>query len=143
MFAPWRRVDETNGFRWDPAEDRRYALRFQNPSGDAGRTVHGANCLAAIGLPVLPGAAVMRRGRIHFLVLGTRFDANGEAEITWLVWTPPASLAGVCALLAHPALVAEAPTQDPSLLCLGVSGCWRVRRFSVGKYFNFTRAQAL
>jgi hypothetical protein len=53
LFVPWSRSDETDGFRWDPAEDRRYALRFKNPSGDSGRTVHGANRLACVGLAAL------------------------------------------------------------------------------------------
>src|SRR5690606_29595730 len=47
LFAPWRRNDETDAFRWDPLEDQRYALRFDDPSrAGAATTVHGANRLA-------------------------------------------------------------------------------------------------
>jgi hypothetical protein len=140
LFAPWDRVDETDGFRWDPAEDRRYALRFRNPSGDAGRTVHGANRLAALGLAVMPGAAVIRRRGIRFLTLGADVAPDGGLEINWPIWNRPASLAGVQALLAHPALVGETGAE---LRHLGVVERRRARRIANGKFMNFTRAEAV
>jgi hypothetical protein len=140
LFAPWERVDETDGFRWDPAEDRRYALRFKNPSGDAGRTVHGANRLAALGLPAMPGAAVIRRRGIRFLTLGADVAPDGGLEITWPIWDRAASLAGVQALLAHPALVGEAGEE---LRRLGILERRRARRIANGKFMNFTRAEAV
>ncbi|WP_299439710.1 hypothetical protein [uncultured Rhodospira sp.] len=143
LFAPWRRDDETHSFRWDPAEDRRYALRYRDPGPDAGRTEHGANRLAAIGLAVLTGAAVERRGQVHFLTLGTEMaPGRGGRAITWPIWARPASLATVQALLGHPALATETPGRD-TLRRLGVTGLRRARRIAVGKYFNFTRAEAL
>ena len=142
LFAPWERADETDGFRWDPAEDRRYALRFKDPSTERGCTVHGANRLAAIGLPSLPGAAVERRGRMRFLVLGTDLDDGGAIQVSWPIWDRPVSLAGLRALLGHPSLQADTP--DLASLC--TAGVWevrRARRITVGKYFNFTRAEAV
>lgn len=142
LFAPWARMDETDSFRWDPAEDRRYALRFKNPSADAGRTVHGANRLAAIGLAVLPGAAVERRGRVRFLILGANLNAKGGIEINWPIWTRPASMATLRALISHPVMAAAAP--EKSLLArFDVIEVRRAHRISVGKYFNFTRAEAV
>jgi hypothetical protein len=140
LFVPWERADETDGFRWDPAEDRRYALRFKNPSGDAGRTVHGANRLAAVGLAAMPGAAVMRRRGIRFLTLGAEFATDGGLEITWPIWDRPASLQGVQALLAHPALVGAA---GDGLRPLGVVERRRARRIANGKFMNFTRAEVV
>lgn len=140
LFAPWGRADETDGFRWDPAEDRRYALRFKNPSGDAGRTVHGANRLAAVGLAAMPGAAVMRRRGIRFLTLGADIATDGSLEVTWPIWDRPASLDGVQALLAHPALVGE---PGPELRPLGVVERRRTRRIANGKFMNFTRAEVV
>jgi hypothetical protein len=142
LFAPWKREDETDGFRWDPAEDRRYALRFADPSTDAGRTVHGANRLAAIGLPALPGAAVERRGRMRFLTLGSTLTRGGAIEIRWPIGRIPMSLAALRAALAHPAL-AKTPPDLAALTGLGIVEVRRARRISVGKYFNFTPAEVL
>ncbi len=138
LFQPWARVDETDSFRWDPAEDRRYALRFENPSTDAGRTVHGANRLAAIGLAALPGAAVSRRRGTRFLTLGTDLDDRGATIVTWPIWAAPASLAAIQAMLAHPALVAQ---EEDGLRHLGVVERRRARRIANGKFMNFTRAE--
>lgn len=138
VFEPWDRVDETDGFRWDPAEDRRYALRFRNPSGDPGRTVHGANRLAALGLPAMPGAAVTVRRGIRFMTLGTSVGPDGGLAIHWPIWARPASLATIQTLLAHPALVADA--QEAGMRHLDVLERRRARRVSNGKFMNFTRA---
>lgn len=137
LFVPWTREDETDGFRWDQMEDRRYALRFENPSTDAGRTQHGANRLAAIGLPALPGAAVQRRRGTRFLNIATEVEASA-LTITWPIWTPPASLAAIQALLAHPDLRGEAPG---ALGHLGIVERRQARRVANGKFMSFTRAE--
>ncbi|KAA5603232.1 hypothetical protein F1188_20010 [Roseospira marina] len=143
LFASWRRRDRFTTFRWDAAEDRRHAYRFKAPTSDPVRTQAGANRLAAVGLAALPGAAVERRGRIHFLNLGTELaPGQGGRFVTWPIWGRPASLATIQALLGHPTLGAAEPRHDV-LRRLGVVGVHRARRIAVGKYFNFTRAEAL
>ena len=140
LFVPWERIDETDSFRWDPAEDRRYAHRFRDPSVDAGRTVHGANRFAAVGLPVLPGAAVVRRRGVRFLTLGAEVAPDGSLGITWPIWDRPTSLAGAQALLGHPALVAEAAD---AMRHLGVLERRRAVRIANGKFMNFTRGEVV
>lgn len=140
LFEPWVRRDETDGFRWDPAEDRRYALRYRNPSSDAGRTVHGANRLASVGLAAMPGAAVVRRRGLRFLTLGAEAGPDGALEVNWPIWGRAASLASIQALLGHPALVSA--DQD-SMRHLGVVERRRARRIANGKFMNFTRAEAV
>ena len=54
LFAPWRYLDEKPTMRWDPMDDRRYALRAGNPSKAPLRTVRGANRLAIEALTFLP-----------------------------------------------------------------------------------------
>jgi hypothetical protein len=50
LFQAWRREDDADGFRWDPADDQLYALRYEDPSlSGAALTTIGANRLAAIG----------------------------------------------------------------------------------------------
>ena len=140
LFVPWSRIDETDGFRWDPAEDRRYALRFKNPSADAGRTVHGANRLASVGLAALPGAAVVRRRGVRFLTLGAEAGPDGALGVTWPIWNRAASLTAIQALFGHPALVSA----DQVILShLGVVERRRALRIANGKFMNFTRAEVV
>jgi len=140
LFRPWTREDDTDGFRWDPEENRRYALRFKNPSTDAGTTQHGANRLAAVGLPVLTGAAVKRRGRMRFLILGAEYDEEGQIRISWPIWERAASLTGIRSWAAHPALVSMGENAGvwSELGRLGVVGVYRSERLTIGKYFNFS-----
>jgi hypothetical protein len=135
LFEPWRRQDPTPGFRWDPAEDIRYALRAANPSGDKTMTQHGANRLAALGLSVLTVAPVQRGERVRLQVLGGDFQRN-EFFFYWPVWKHPASLASIRALLGHPDLK-SAPL---ALAHLSVVEVRCARRIGVGKYMNFTWA---
>lgn len=140
LFVPWSRSDETDGFRWDPAEDRRYALRFKNPSSDAGRTVHGANRLASVGLAALPGAAVVGQRGVRFLTLGAEYGSDGTMGVTWPIWSRAASLAAIQALLGHPALVSA---DQGGMRHLGVMERRRARRIANGKFMNFTRAEVV
>lgn len=137
LFNPWKREDRTDGFRWDLAEDRRYALRALNPSTDKATTQHGANALAAICLPLLPVTPIRRRGETRVLTPMTRYGTGGQIEFTWPLWTRRASLLAILALLRHPELAKDSPEaanlpQTAALL--------RARRISVGKYFNVTPA---
>lgn len=140
LFEPWKRVDASDSFRWDPAEDRRYALRFTNPSDDVSLTVHGANRLAAIGFPVLTVAPTTIRGRVRLSTIGVQ-QSRGEISVLWPIWTRPTSLSGIRALLTHP-LLYEAPEHldRQRLQSLSVVEVRRAKRISVGKFLNFTRA---
>jgi hypothetical protein len=142
LFAPWTRSDPSDSFRWDPSEDRRYALRSRDPSGDPSQTEHGANRLAAVGLPVLSGAPILRRNEVRFLNRSTAYGGDGGIEISWPNWALPARLAGIRALLARRQLSEASPSRT-ELARVGISGLWRAQRISVGKYFNITRARRL
>ena len=142
LFEEWMRPDQTEGFRWDPSEDRRYALRADDPSGDPPGLQHGANRLAAVGLPALSGAAVLRRSQMRFLARGTSYQPNGRIVITWPIWSRPARLSAIRALLAHPALASDA-IDTTELTRLGVAGAMRAERISVGKFMNVTPANPL
>jgi hypothetical protein len=138
LFQPWTRQDPTPAFRWDPAEDVRYALRADDPSGDKSTTQHGANRLAAFGLAVLTTAPEQRGERVRLRILGGGWVRN-EFAFSWPVWKDPASLAGIRALLGHPSL-----NDGPAALAhLGVVEVRQTRRISVGKFMNFTRAMPI
>lgn len=135
LFQPWTRQDPTPGFRWDPAEDVRYALRANDPSGEKSTTQHGANRLAALGLPVLTSVPMQRGNRVRLHVLGGSFDR--DFALVWPIWREPASLAAIRAMLSHPDL-----TNGPAKLAnLGVEEVRRARRITVGRFMNFTRAE--
>ncbi len=137
LFEAWTRQDSTFAFRWDPAEDVRYALRADDPSCVKSTTQHGANRLAALGLAALPVAPSRRGGRVRLEVLGGRYEKTGFSS-SWPIWRDPASLAAIRALLADPGL-AEGPQ---ALARLGVVEIRRARRHNVGKFMNFSRAEA-
>ena len=145
LFSPWTRSDATESFRWDFEEDRRYALRFDDPSGDAATTEHGANRLAILGRLSFQTAPKVA-GRSGRVILGTRGVSRGKKDrrvrITWPIWSLPASLEGVHAMLDHPQLGEDEPSFG-DLTAYSIRQLRRVRRIRNGKYISFTRAEAL
>ena len=137
LFQPWSRQDPTPAFRWDPAEDVRYALRADDPSGDKTTTQHGANRLATLGLPVMTVTPGRRGGRVRLQLLGA--SISREVALFWPIWREPASLTAVRALLTHPGL----SLGPDGLAHLGVEQIRCARRISVGKFNNFTRADVI
>lgn len=137
LFASWKRDGKGGGFRWDPAEDRRYALRASNPSKEGTVVEEGANLLAAIALPTFPVFSVRRSTVWRLLTPTTRYAADGSIEFSWPLWSRPASSAAIRALLTHPELSADTPQLDR---LPDVHAVWRARRISVGKYFSATVA---
>lgn len=132
LFTPWRRTDESQGFRWDPEDDQRYALRFGNPSkAGAANTEDGANRLATLGFLSFPSFPSFRAA--------TRGVARGRDGVAflWPVWTTPLSLAGVEALLSHSDLIGG---HAERLRSFGVAEIYRARRIPNGKFMNVTRA---
>jgi hypothetical protein len=143
LFQPWTRPDSTPAFRWDPAEDVRYALRADDPSGDKSLTQHGANRLAALGLAVLTATPAQRGERVRLQVPGGRFERN-EFIFYWPIWREPASLAAIRALLTHPDLRRpDVAGGALALAHLGVVELRRARRIGVGKFMNVTRADPI
>ena len=135
LFDAWDYADDKLGLRWDPEEDRRYALRWKNPSGDIIRTMRGANRLAVEALPLLPTAPFGRR-------LNTTGFATRERAIlfSWPIWNGNLSLNVVRSLLASPE-IQEREADRVRLNATGVVEIYRSQRITVGKYRNFTRSQ--
>src|SRR5206468_11895818 len=88
LFEPWGYRDEKLTMRWDPLDDRRYALMDRDPtaSDNKSTTVWMANLLAYRALAFFPCAPG-----------GRGLDAagwNGDAELhqfTWPLWERPLS----------------------------------------------------
>lgn len=134
IFREWRREDDTPSFRWDPVEDSRHAYRWAAPTDDKQGVEHGANMLAAIGLPSLT-VVPSEHGRVLELLGGNRSQGFSFA---WPIWKDPASLTAIRALLSHPKL-----REVDGLLHLGVDHVLVARRVPNGKYMNFARARPI
>ena len=137
LFSTWERIDPTQSFRWDPVEDRRYALRFEDPSSDEALTVHGANRLASLALPLLTAVPMRQRGKIQLSAGSTHYVPGAGMCVYWPVWSRPASLDAIIAMLAC------APEELAERAGLGIIRIYRSERISVGKYVNFTRASTV
>lgn len=142
LFEPWRYDDPLKNLslRLDPSDDRRYALRWDDPSGDPTRknqgNVLGANALAVLGIPLLVAAPV--RGRLD--TTGFKGSSARNTYWTWPIWQYPASLDVARSLLALSELQEESPRRD-RLRAMGIGEVFRSQRLTVGKFRNFTPAQ--
>lgn len=115
----------------------RYALLAGDPTDGAYKagTQHGANRLAAVGLAALTLVPELRAGRVRPRIIGGTSDAEGFS-FAWPIWSEPATLRAVCALMTHPNL------KHPGALAhLSVDQVLKARRVPVGKFMNFTRAR--
>jgi hypothetical protein len=140
LFGPWRYRDLKLSLRWDPFDDRRYALRWKEPSGDPAMTVRGANRLAIEGVPLFPCMPV-----------GSRLETTGFRGIgardtfwTWPIWTAPIEIDVVRPLLALGALqVDEGKIDRAYLSARGIAEVFRSQRLTIGKFRNFTPARSV
>ena len=135
LFAEWDYADGRPSLRWDPADYRPHALRALDPSTDPIRTMRGANRLAVEGLPLFPAMPQRRRVR----TVAFEEDDVGTA-VAWPIWTEALDASTVAALIASgegQRLAAGLPPRP------GVAQVYRARRFTEGKYRNFSPARAL
>lgn len=141
LFEPWTYHDEGLSLRWDPLEDRRYALMDRDPSTERTRTVWMANLLAYRGLALLPTAPRLRA----LEQVGWTLEAN-DPRFTWPVWEYPASVDTIGSLLALAELREARPPREV-LLARGIAAAFRARRIKVGTGANyklsFTPARAV
>ena len=135
LFESWTYKNKKLGLRWDPQEDRRYALRWDNPSGGAGvPTMRGANRLAVEALPLLPAVPVGRR------LETTGFTRHDRAVyLAWPIWERALPVEVIRSLLALGDIQAPAPDWT-TLRARGIIEIYRSRRISNDRYRNFTPA---
>ncbi len=135
LFLSWQYSDDRPNLRWDPVDDRRYALRWKKPSGDPVRTMRGANRLAVEALPLFPTAAGERR--LHTTGFSQR---SGEGvSFTWPIWDGPLNIDTVRSVLSLAELQEPKPNRD-RLLAMGIVEVYRSERITRDKYRNFTAA---
>jgi hypothetical protein len=135
LFIGWSYSDTGLSLRWDPADDRRYALRWLRPSTDPVKTERGANRLAIEALPLLPSMPC--RGRLETTGFTQRKRQN--VSWTWPIWTSALNIDVVRSLLAMPELQRISPNRT-TLYAMSIEEIYRSERITQGKFRNFTMA---
>jgi hypothetical protein len=141
LFLPWEYRDEKLSMRWDPVEDRRYALIDRDPSDNKSRTVWMANLLAYRGLALFFSAATLRG-----LETTGWIEMKSNQFFTWPIWEEPLSCEVIQSLLQLQELYSV--ELDRSLLRVrGIVAIFRSQRIQVGDpplyKINFTPANSL
>ncbi len=135
LFEIWAYPDEKIGLRWDPAEDKRYALAWKNPSQDPTRTQRGANRLAIEALPILPTFPA----GTHLETTGFTGHRSNDTFWTWPLWAAPVTLDTGRSLLALRDI--QSGSSDPAeLRARGIAAVFRSQRITTGKFRNITPA---
>lgn len=134
LFGSWTPVDEGLSFRWDPDDDRRYALLAQDPtaSGNKPVTLWGANRLAFEALRFFP-CFVGARGR---QTTGWRVDEAGVEVLRWPIWSGKWSVSVIRSLLCDGDLWKDKAEARRRLRARGVDAVFAVRRLAVGSAMN-------
>lgn len=124
----WAHSDEKGGLRLSVGEDRSYALRASDPSGEGAQGERAANILALIGHQFFPVLAQHGGATVGF--------DQAQNTVTWPLWEVFAGVATVASLLRVRLSAAE-------LAPRGVFRVMRSRRVTRGKYRNFSPAVAI
>lgn len=144
LLESWSFEDEKYSLRWDPFEDRRYALMAQDPTapGNKPRTVWAANRLGFEALPLFP-CVVSEAGTETLCVR----KENGRTFWHWPLWRPFLTLDTVRSLLTLSELTHADAIAVGRLRARGVTAVYRTERIAVGsgtqKYLNLTPAVPL
>lgn len=128
LFGPWDYRDQGLSMRWDPIEDRRYALMAGDPSDNKARTMWMANLLAYRALALFPTAAVGRR------LAAAGWDGRART-FTWPLWEHPLGVDSVRSLVQLRDLIEERPDSG-GLRARGIVAAYRARRIEVGTGVN-------
>jgi hypothetical protein len=133
LFHPWRYNDKGLSFRWDPADAREYALRWNDPGPEGAWTDWGANFLAVEALPFFPAQPTSKG------LQTTGFSKHDRDQyLTWPVWTTPIGCDAVSSVLAIPELQQEEKRLErQSLSSRGIAAAYRSQRVRIGEGANF------
>ncbi len=126
LFERWDYGDEGLSMRWDPSEDRRYALMDRDPSDRRNRvrTMWMANLLAYRALSLFPTAPWGSR------VAATGWDPQHRA-FSWPLWGHPAGADTVRSVLQIQEVTQEHPDAG-AVRARGIFGVYRAQRIEIG-----------
>jgi len=139
VFTQVEPQDEKCSMRWDPQEDRRYAVMWSDPtaSGNKARTNWATNLLAYCGLQLLPSVPRPKG------LFTTGWSEDECLAWNWPIWTGRISSWVIRSLLSHP-LMTEKSVNRKAISSLGVAAVYQSIRVQVGNpplhKVNFTPA---
>ncbi len=151
VFGPWLYRDSGDGnlsLRWDPADDRRHALRWTDPTKATSKlvngknrsskiwTVIGANRLAMEALPLFPVFPVGRR----LATTGFKGGRKHNTFLSWPLWDGFINVDTARSILSLSELQRDEPAPEV-FRPQGVVEIYRIQKIGVGNYKNFTPAQ--
>ncbi len=147
LFEKWRYDDPMKNLsmRWDPLDDKRYALMWNNPAGkestkqrNASGSMLGANRLAIEGLLLFPTAPSGNQ----LTTTGFKGQKSSDTFWTWPIWETPIPLDVMRSVIAIKELQMEKPDRG-SLKRRGISEIYRVQRIPRGNFRMFSPARAV
>ena len=135
LHGPWPDDRTLKVFGWSPTQDRAYALRAVDPSGDTKLGTPGADWLALRGIGLLSSAPVRDR-------IATSGVHGSWKRGTWSypLWPMPLTAEVARSLLRHPSVAPPDERRGSSTLPLGVEvlTC-RITRSEQGGYGALSR----
>ena len=133
----WQHQDKQCALRWDPTEDKGYALQWRDPGEVGARSVRGGNCLALVAMALFP--AIPDSGEVETVGFGLR--KHKQISFTWAIWTIPICIDTTKSLLSMQLLQRPQPDRT-QLLLRGIEAAYRSDRVMTSTYYaNFTPAQ--
>jgi hypothetical protein len=124
LFERWDYRDKGLSMRWDPNEDRRYALMDRDPSPSGARTMWMANLLAYRALSLFPTVPQ-----------GSRLAATGwdvqQRVFSWPLWERPIGAETVRSILQMQELTEQRPDAS-TVRARGIFAVYRAQRIEVG-----------
>lgn len=133
----WLYRDDQCALRWDPGEDKPYAVQWRNPSKVGALSEKGANCLALFGMTCFPVIPVKGQAK----TTGFELQKSNQTAFTWPVWKHPINLGVIRSLLTLSELHQLQPDRR-ELELQGVAAAYRCYRIMTSQYYaNFTPSQ--
>ncbi len=126
LYDSWTYQDSRLSFRWEPMDDRRYAVSWDDPSSTEVRAEHAANLLAANALPLFPVAPSLRSAET------TGFHSDRDfAYLTWPMWERPHGVDATRSFLQSGTFHIPKPRTE-GWESLGLRTLFRIRKYEVG-----------
>jgi hypothetical protein len=134
VSSEWMYEDDQCAFRWDPGEDRGYALQWRNPSKVGALSIKGGNCLALLGMRLF--SAIPSNRKAETVAFGLKQPK--QSSFTWPIWMYPVNLDVATSLLCLADLQEERPSRSV-LHGRGIAAAYRSERIMTSTYYaNFT-----
>jgi len=134
VSSQWTHDDDQCALRWDPVEDRGYALQWRNPSKVGAMSTKGGNCLALLGLALFPTAPCAAKAE----TVGFGLRRPKQLSFSWPIWKYPIDINVARSLLSLSELQEERPNLSALERC-GLSAVYRCERIMTSVYYaNFT-----